>query len=191
MTMMFSAIEGGFFLPDSPNLPDDCVEISDDDHAAMLDGLDEGKLLQSDNAGRPVLADRDPPTLDELAASALTRINAGYTKSLADILSQYPSDEVLSFDKQEAQADAWWAWYDPEGNNQAGAEPATPYLDSMLETRPIGKAELVTRIRAKASAFSTEHGRATGRRQRLEDEVKAALEAGDRETLTTIKNKAW
>ncbi|SDK78374.1 hypothetical protein SAMN05661010_00071 [Modicisalibacter muralis] len=128
-----------------------------------------------------------PPTpLDDLATAALARINAGYASALKAILDQYPRDETLSFDKQEAQADAWWAWYDPDGNDQAGTEPTTPYLDSMLITRPIGKLELVNRIRDKAARFSDAHGQATGKRQALEDEVRAALEAEDRDTLAAL-----
>ncbi|EPC02478.1 hypothetical protein L861_08950 [Litchfieldella anticariensis FP35 = DSM 16096] len=125
-----------------------------------------------------------PEPLDNLAAAAMRRINAGYTAAMATILNEYPDAETLSFDKQDREARDWDLW------QQSGAvpedEPATPYLDAMLVERPIGKAELVSRILAKADAFTTAHGQATGRRQRLEDEVKAAKQAGDRIMLETI-----
>lgn len=145
-----------------------------------------GMQLSADVEGRPCWVDLPAASLEDLATAALARINAGYSAAMAQTLAEYPDAETLSFDKQEAQADLWWSWYDPAGNNQAGAEPVTPYLDSMLLTRPIGKPELVTRIRDKAAIFSDAHGRATGKRQALEDEVKAALAVGDRERLRTL-----
>lgn len=117
-----------------------------------------------------------PLATEDLAAAAMRRINAGYAKAMGAILAEYPDAETLSFDKQEREAREWIA------DNTA----ATPYLDAMLVERPIGKPELVKRIIKKADAFMQAHGGATGKRQRLEDEVKAALQSGDRATLETI-----
>ncbi|MGP9664041.1 hypothetical protein ACT3TY_05365 [Halomonas sp. AOP22-C1-8] len=128
-----------------------------------------------------------PASLDTLVVDAIRRVNAGYSSSMAQILNEYPDAETLSFDKQEREAREWHIWYDPKGNNSQGSEPATPYIDAMLAERPIGKTELVIRIITKANAFVAAHGSATGRRQRLEDDIKAALEAKDRETLEAIK----
>lgn len=122
----------------------------------------------------------------ELVSAAMDRINAGYIRAMATILAEYPDAETLSFDKQEREAREWQAWHDPDGNNGQGSEPATPYLDAMLAERPIGKAELVGRIITKADAFVAAHGAATGRRQRLEDEIKAARQAEDRAALEAI-----
>lgn len=124
--------------------------------------------------------------IDEVAGQAIDRINDGYTRAMATILVEYPDAETLSFDKQEREAREWQAWHDPDGNNGQGTEPATPYLDAMLAERPIGKAELVGRIITKADAFVAAHGAATGRRQRLEDEIKAARQAEDRAALEAI-----
>ena len=119
--------------------------------------------------------------IDEVVDQAIGRINDGYTRVMATILVEYPDAETLSFDKQEREARTWGEWQEI-----GGTEPATPYLDAMLAERPIGKGELVSRILAKADAFVAAHGNATGRRQRLEDDIKAARQAEDRAALEAI-----
>ncbi|WP_227369841.1 hypothetical protein [Halomonas sp. M20] len=127
-----------------------------------------------------------PPaaSLGDLAAAAMGRINDGYTRALGGILDEYPAAETPSFDKQEREARGWQEWH--AAGADPGTEPPTPYLDAMLAERPIGKAELVGRIIAKADAYVTAHGSATGRRHRLEDDVKAAQLAEDRAALEKI-----
>lgn len=119
-----------------------------------------------------------PPAtpIDKLATQALSRINAGYQAEMGQILNDYPQAETLTFDKQEREARQW----------QTDNSVTTPYIDAMLAERPLEKAELVGRILAKADAFTQASGMATGKRQRLEDEVKAALEAQDRDALTAL-----
>ncbi|MCO7217125.1 hypothetical protein [Halomonas sp. OfavH-34-E] len=132
------------------------------------------------------LDEAPPEPIADVFRKATARVNAGYSQALASILDQYPDAETLSFDKQEREAREWQAWHEPAGNNGQGSEPATPYLDAMLAERPIGKAELVGRIITKADAFVAAHGNATGRRQRLEDDIKAARQAEDRAALEAI-----
>ncbi|WP_286985018.1 hypothetical protein [Halomonas sp.] len=114
--------------------------------------------------------------IDDLATQALSRINSGYQAQMGQILNDYPQAETLTFDKQEREARQW----------QADNSVATPYIDAMLIERPLDKAELVGRILAKADAFTMASGMATGKRQRLEEEVKAAKEAEDRDALEAI-----
>jgi len=114
--------------------------------------------------------------IDDLASQALSRINSGYQAEMGKILNDYPQAETLTFDKQEREARQW----------QADNSVATPYIDAMLAERPLEKAELVGRILAKADAFTQASGMATGKRQRLEDDVKAALEDKDRDALEAI-----
>ena len=127
------------------------------------------------------LDEAPPEPIADVAMKAMARVNAGYTQSMAMILVEYPDAETLSFDKQEREARTWSEWQEI-----GGTEPATPYLDAMLVERPIGKAELVARIITKADAFVAAHGNATGRRQRLEDDIKAARQAEDRAALEAI-----
>ncbi|MEC8917771.1 MAG: tail fiber assembly protein [Pseudomonadota bacterium] len=190
-TVAFSPSSFGFFeiawrqfYEAAGTWPNDAVAIPVEMAAEYEGEPPAGKRRGATENGMPCWVDIPPASLDDLATAALRRINAGYSAAIAQILVDYPDAETLSFDKQEAQARAWQAWAD------AGAvpddEPATPYLDSMLLERPIGKAELVSRILTKADQFTAAHGQATGRRQRLEDEAKAALEAEDRAALEAI-----
>ena len=112
----------------------------------------------------------------ETADQAIARINAGYQAQMGKILNEYPQAETLTFDKQEREARQW----------QADNSVATPYIDAMLAERPLDKVELVARILNKADAFTTASGMATGKRQRLEDEIKTALVAEDRAALESI-----
>lgn len=122
------------------------------------------------------LEEAPPTAIDDLAAQALSRINSGYQDEMGEILNEYPQAETLTFDKQEREARQW----------QADNNVATPYIDAMLAERPLEKAELIARILGKADAFTTASGMATGKRQRLEDEIKTALAAEDRVALEAI-----
>jgi hypothetical protein len=127
------------------------------------------------------LDEAPPAPIVDLAAAATSRVNAGYQAQMGQILNEYPEAETLSFDKQEREARSWTEWQEI-----GGTEPATPYIDAMLVERPIGKAELVSRIIIKADAFMAAHGGATGKRQRLEDDIRAAAQAEDRAALEAI-----
>lgn len=131
--------------------------------------LAEGNALGA-FAGYP-----DTRPLSDLKAAKLNEINRAYSAELATILDQYPHAETLTFDKQEREARAW----------DADNTTATPYLDAMLVERPLTKADLVTRIIAKADQFTAASGAATGKRQRLEDDIAAA------EDLATLEGITW
>jgi hypothetical protein len=50
------------------SMPDDVVEISAEDHAALLTGQSEGKVIAWGDDGYPVLVDPPPPSLEVCAA---------------------------------------------------------------------------------------------------------------------------
>ena len=108
------------------------------------------------------------PTEEELLERAKTaklyEINAAYEAATSALVSTYPQTELLTFDKQEAEARAW-----TEDNS---AE--TPLVDALAAGRTMAKAELVRRIVAKADAFAVAVGYYTGQRQKYEDMVKSA-----------------
>lgn len=124
------------------------------DYQAFLAWQAEG------NTPEPVAA----PTLADLKTAKLTDINAECDRRInAEVLS-YPATEVLTFPKQETEARAW----------AAGNTAATPLIDALAENRGIDKAELVSRIVAKADYFAAFTGKMVGYRQKLEDQVSAA-----------------
>ena len=54
------------------NMPGDAVEITAEEHAALLDGQSQGKLIDFDEAGRPFLADPIPPSAEQIQAQINT-----------------------------------------------------------------------------------------------------------------------
>lgn len=102
--------------------------------------------------------------LSDLKKAKLSEINAAYQQAIATLTPTYPDDERLTFDKQEQEARAWLA------DNST----STPFIDALAAGRQMNKAELVSRIIAKANAFAIASGSLTGQRQRYEDLLDAA-----------------
>lgn len=65
--MFYSASTGGFYSRDihGANMPADVVEITAEEHAALINGQSAGKVIASDATGRPVLQDPAPPTPEQ------------------------------------------------------------------------------------------------------------------------------
>lgn len=105
--------------------------------------------------------------LGGIKARKLTEINDAYQVAIATLTPTYPDDERLTFDKQEQEARAWLA------DNSA----PTPFVDALAAGRQMEKAELVSRIIAKADAFALASGSLTGQRQRYEDMLDVAKTA--------------
>lgn len=124
---------------------------------------------------REFTAEETAARLEQAKADAMQRINAGYSAELAHILADYPDAETKTWDKQESEARAWLA------DNSV----STPLIDAIASARSMDKAELVTRIIAKADAWVSLSGAATGKRQALEDEIAAA------ETVEEAQAIAW
>lgn len=104
-----------------------------------------------------------PPPLQSAISTKLANINASCEAEIAAISAGYPASEVLSWPKQEDEARAWTA------DNQA----VTPLLDSLAAARGISKAELASRVIAKADLFAQLSGAIIGKRQGLEDQLDA------------------
>lgn len=131
------------------------------------DGSPEGQEVQSwIDAGNQI--DPSPqPDLSQQRSDKLAEINEGYKQEIQVALAGYPDLEVHSFGKQEREAEAW----------QADNAAPTPYLDSLRTERTIDKQELVDLVLQKARDFTALHGRATGKRQRLEKQIANATQS--------------
>ena len=70
--MHYSKQTGGFYTREihGDNIPPDAVEITKQQHAALLQGQSEGKVITADENGYPVLVDPPQPTADQLADTA-------------------------------------------------------------------------------------------------------------------------
>lgn len=76
--MFYSQSTRGFYTPEihGDNIPADAVEITAEQHAALLDGQAAGKVITPDENGFPVLADPPPPTAAQLQAATNAQARA-------------------------------------------------------------------------------------------------------------------
>jgi len=136
--------------------------------------IGEAQVVAADTVAWP-----EPPAPVKTAAEKLAAANAHCELLLSGVRAAYPPGEVMSWDKQEAEARAYLA--DPDA--------ATPLVDALAVTRGIGKAELVTRIIAKADVFAAFSGACIGNRQRIEDALAAAIT--DAEVAAVDETAGW
>lgn len=116
------------------------------------------------------MPDYEQEVLPQAKADKLEEVNSAYQVAIATLTPTYPDDERLTFDKQEQEARAWLA------DNST----PTPFVDALASGRQMDKAELVSRIIAKADAFALASGSLTGQRQRYEDLL------NDAETMAAV-----
>lgn len=71
--MLYAESTGGFYYPaiHGSFVPADAVEITDEEHAALLAGQSEGKRIVADESGHPVLV--DPPLSPPAIPQCVTR----------------------------------------------------------------------------------------------------------------------
>lgn len=103
-----------------------------------------------------------PTPEEELArarAAKLHEINLGCQAALAALTPTYPERELLTFDKQEAEARAY----------QANSGADVPLLSALAAGRGMAVEDLAARVLAKAEAFAVASGALIGQRQRMED----------------------
>lgn len=77
--MFYSATTGGFYDREihGDNIPADAVEISAEEHAALLKGQSNGKIIAGDENGYPVLQDTPlPDTTAVRRAEIISRLTA-------------------------------------------------------------------------------------------------------------------
>jgi hypothetical protein len=118
-----------------------------------------------------------PPTAMGPKQEALARIDAAYRDAVSALKAGYPDDETRSWPMQETEARAW----------RQNPDTATPWLDAAANARGFSKAELAGRIMAHAASFAAAHGRLTGKRQKLRDQVIALGDNALKEQLDAIQ----
>lgn len=111
--------------------------------------------------------------MDAAKDAKLKEINTAYNAATSALVATYPQTELLTFDKQEAEARAW----------DADNSVETPLVDMLAAGRQMDKAELVRRIIAKADTFALATGYLTGQRQRYEDLLDAATSVEEVESI--------
>lgn len=117
--LFYSASSQGFYDDKyNPVIPNDAVEISIEQHQALLNAQAEGKVIGIGKDGRPVATDRSF-NREELMASLRVRRNKLLRASDAILAPDFPITE-----EQRTQ---WLAWRDVLRNlpEQYGSDPAS------------------------------------------------------------------
>ena len=147
--MFYSAKTGGFYdaAIHGGNIPGDAVEITAEEHATLIEDQSQGKLIQADANGRPVLVNPPPPATELLIAQYMAGVQQhldtfARTRNYDNILSAatYETSTVPKF-KVEGQyaveaRDATWAkCYVVLAEVEAGTRPM-PTLEELLAELP-------------------------------------------------------
>lgn len=76
--MKYSKLTGGFYATEIHGLstPADALDISNEEHAALLAGQSQGKRIVADATGKPILQDPPAKTLAQVKAEKLAQLQA-------------------------------------------------------------------------------------------------------------------
>lgn len=78
----YSKSTQGFYSKEiHENIPKDAVEITEELHKELLEGQSNGKVINSDEKGHPILVDPTPPTYEELVARVESARKAAYANA--------------------------------------------------------------------------------------------------------------
>lgn len=145
--MFYSKSTGGFYDASihGNNIPADAVEITEAEHAALLDAQAQGKRIQADVNGNPVAVDPPAPTAEQIIAGFTGAIQQrlddfAKTRGYDGILSActYATSTVPKF-KAEGQycvdaRDATWAkCYEILASVESGVRPMPTLAEIIAE----------------------------------------------------------
>jgi hypothetical protein len=110
MTIFYSKSKKGFYDSSihGDAIPADAVEITVEEHRALLGAQSTGQIITSGSDGKPITIDPPPLTLDQLKAAAYAEIDfqAGETrkKYITDVAGQSETYLLKSADAQSYKA---------------------------------------------------------------------------------------
>lgn len=110
-------------------------------------------------------ASADP--LPGLAAQLIAANNTAYEQAIGQLTADYPASEIATWERQRAEVLAWAD--DPLA--------PTPWIDTAAAVRGLGRDEYLARTLAKVHAFARASAYLTGRRQGIDDAIRAATTA--------------
>lgn len=99
----YSASTGGFYVTDlHPNIPADAVDITDAEHASLIKGQEQGKVIAPGQDGRPILTDPLTPKVHAVSRrqAKLALLEAGLLDHVDTAIDALSGDE-----KKRAQID--------------------------------------------------------------------------------------
>ena len=148
--MFYSKSTGGFYdtAIHGDNIPADAVEITVEEHQALLEGQSMGKRIVADKNGKPILKDPPPPTAEQIVAQDTAAVQEhlddfARTRNYDNILSActYATSAVPKFQAEgqyavEARDATWAKCYEILAAVEAGSRPM-PTLDELLAELPV------------------------------------------------------
>lgn len=152
--------QGAYEMPQA-----DVVRIfGDKAHLAGNQNCQITKLENPENPDFPFDVVFMPPQADITALRDLKKreAQAALTQAIAEITPYYPTDEKVSFAKQEEEALKYKA-------NPAISETEIPCIAGIARGRKTEISVLADKILAKAASFALYSGICMGRKQRIED----------------------
>ncbi len=147
-TVFYSPTIGGFYTREvhGDNIPADAVEITEAEHAALIEGQSKGQRIVADANGRPILQDPPPPTAEQIMSRLGARVRSWLDEQARalgydDIKSavSYAEEPAVPRFQQEGQAlrrlrSLAWARYDEILNAvQAGQRPVPTEAELITE----------------------------------------------------------
>lgn len=111
--MYYAQSTGGFYdvAIHGAAIPADAVEITTEEHVALLQGQAAGKRVVATENGRPVLQDQPIPALAHIKAAALTSIDSAAGAARARYITVAPGQEATYLMKGQQARDYAAAGY--------------------------------------------------------------------------------
>ena len=97
--MFYSKSQGGFYSTEihGENIPSDAVEITDEQHAALLQGQTDGQEIAGDDNGFPILIDRVQvvvvPGIVTMRQARLALLEAGQLAAVEAAINALPEPQ--------------------------------------------------------------------------------------------------
>lgn len=150
MPYFYSAQANSFYVSGiHETMPDDVVEITDQEHAELLAAQAAGKVITADNDGEPVAIDPPPPTPEQLVAMYANAVQAhldsaakaaGYD-NIASAASYATEPAVAKFQAEGQAFRAWrslcWAYCYEQLALVENEERELPSVQDFIEELPV------------------------------------------------------
>ena len=168
MEMFYSAKMAGFFAHEihGDGMPDDVVEISAEDHAALLAAQSAGFRIVAGEDGVPVISPRVSPPIDQLRANAKGEMVAWIDRLTEQLRADIPRDEIASWPAKSGEARAFLA----NGT-------AAPILQVEADMVGLTLTEVAETIVARAALYEAVVGAVAGIRRNTAAAIDAATDA--------------
>lgn len=192
MTTYYSASTSGFYFVEihGENIPADCVEITDEEHAAMLEGQSQKRRIVADKDGKPILADRpvlDPAeVLAQAKTSGLSRLS-DYAKAKRALIAGTSDDgEIAGWSNKLRIAQAI--------GSDAGTGGEIAAFQTEIDARGISGETLdvfCQKVIKNAAFFTQAVALIDGLKRKAQDAVNAATDADEvAAVLAAMKQQA-